>query len=84
MDVPRLVKVADAVRDSESAGVIKVHPRQDEAPAVECVEEIGAQLDISEDTVAVHLRNTFVKLKVNERTTAVTVALRRGIIHLRR
>jgi DNA-binding NarL/FixJ family response regulator len=45
--------------------------------------EIGAQLDISEDTVAVHLRNTFAKLKVNERTTAVTVALRRGIIHLR-
>ena len=45
--------------------------------------EIASRLDISEDTVAVHLRNTFGKLKVNERTTAVTVALRRGIIHLR-
>lgn len=45
--------------------------------------EIAAALNISEDTVAVHLRNTFAKLKVNERTTAVTVALRRGIIHLR-
>jgi two-component system NarL family response regulator len=45
--------------------------------------EIASRLEISEDTVAVHLRNTFVKLKVNERTTAVTVALRRGIIHLR-
>ena len=45
--------------------------------------EIGARLRISEDTVAVHLRNTFAKLRVNERTTAVTVALRRGIIHLR-
>lgn len=45
--------------------------------------EIGARLDISEDTVAVHLRNTFATLKVKERTTAVTVALRRGIIHLR-
>jgi two-component system NarL family response regulator len=46
--------------------------------------EIAAQLEITEDTVSVHLRNTFAKLKVNERTTAVTVALRRGIIHLRR
>jgi two-component system NarL family response regulator len=45
--------------------------------------EIGAALGISEDTVQVHLRNTFAKLQVNERTTAVTVALRRGIVHLR-
>jgi DNA-binding NarL/FixJ family response regulator len=41
-------------------------------------------VNITEDTVAVHLRDTFAKLKVNERTTAVTVALRRGIIHLGR
>jgi DNA-binding NarL/FixJ family response regulator len=46
--------------------------------------EIAAAMNITEDTVAVHLRNTFAKLKVNERTTAVTVALRRGIIHLAR
>jgi len=44
--------------------------------------EIPSRPAISKDTVAVHLRSTFGKLKLNERTTAVTVALR-GIIHLR-
>jgi DNA-binding NarL/FixJ family response regulator len=44
--------------------------------------EIAAELGISEDTVEVHARNMFSKLNVNDRTAAVTVALRRGIIHL--
>jgi DNA-binding NarL/FixJ family response regulator len=44
--------------------------------------EIGAALGITEDTVEVHVRNLFAKLNVNDRTAAVTVALRRGIIHL--
>jgi DNA-binding NarL/FixJ family response regulator len=45
--------------------------------------EIAAALRISEDTAEVHIRNIFVKLNVKDRTAAVTVALRRGIIHLR-
>jgi DNA-binding NarL/FixJ family response regulator len=45
--------------------------------------EIAAELRISEDTVEVHIRNIFTKLNVKDRTAAVTVALRRGIIHLR-
>lgn len=45
--------------------------------------EIAATLRISEDTVEVHAKNIFAKLNVRDRTAAVTVALRRGIIHLR-
>jgi DNA-binding NarL/FixJ family response regulator len=43
--------------------------------------EIGAALGISADTAEVHIRNILAKLKVNDRTAAVHVALRRGIIH---
>ena len=44
--------------------------------------EIAAILGISEETVPVHLKHIFAKLKVNERTAAVNVALRRGIVHI--
>ena len=44
--------------------------------------EIASHLSISEETVEVHLKNIFVKLDVHDRTAAVYVALRRGIIHL--
>jgi DNA-binding NarL/FixJ family response regulator len=44
--------------------------------------EIAGTLGISEETVQVHLKNIFHKLKVNERTAAVNVALRRGIVHI--
>jgi DNA-binding NarL/FixJ family response regulator len=43
--------------------------------------EIATLLGISEETVQVHLKNIFAKLKVGERTAAVNVALRRGIVH---
>ena len=43
--------------------------------------EIAALLNISEETVRVHLKNMFLKLRVSDRTAAVNVALRRGIIH---
>ena len=44
--------------------------------------EIAAILGLSEDTVPVHVKNIFAKLRVNERTAAVNIALRRGIIHI--
>jgi DNA-binding NarL/FixJ family response regulator len=44
--------------------------------------EIGRQLGVSEETVGVHLRNIFSKLDVGDRTAAVNVCLRRGIIHI--
>jgi DNA-binding NarL/FixJ family response regulator len=44
--------------------------------------EIGAVLSIAEDTVKMHVKSILMKLGVNDRTEAVTLALRRGIIHL--
>jgi len=44
--------------------------------------EIGAALDIAEDTVKIHIKNIFGKLKVIDRTQAVVSASQRGIIRL--
>jgi DNA-binding NarL/FixJ family response regulator len=45
--------------------------------------EIAGALAISEETVQAHVKNILAKLKVPDRTAAVTVAVRRGIIHIR-
>jgi DNA-binding NarL/FixJ family response regulator len=44
--------------------------------------EIGGELSIAEDTVKMHVKNILAKLEVNDRTEAVTIAMRRGILHL--
>jgi DNA-binding NarL/FixJ family response regulator len=44
--------------------------------------EIAAALGISDETVQVHVKSIFWKLKVNDRSAAMNVALRRGIVHL--
>jgi DNA-binding NarL/FixJ family response regulator len=44
--------------------------------------EIAGALSIAEDTVKMHVKNILEKLQVSDRTEAVTVALRRGILHL--
>jgi DNA-binding NarL/FixJ family response regulator len=44
--------------------------------------EIGAQLSLSEVTVKSHVKNILAKLGANDRTHAVTIALKRGIIDL--
>jgi DNA-binding NarL/FixJ family response regulator len=45
--------------------------------------EIAAILNISEDTVPVHLKNIFAKLKVNDRNAAMNVAIKRGIVQIK-
>jgi DNA-binding NarL/FixJ family response regulator len=45
--------------------------------------EIGMALSISDQTVHAHAKNIFSKLKVGDRMAAVSLALRRGIIHLK-
>lgn len=42
--------------------------------------EIAGRLSIGEDTVKMHLRNVMRKLDVNDRTHAVMLAVRRGLI----
>jgi DNA-binding NarL/FixJ family response regulator len=44
--------------------------------------EIAAQLSITEETVKGHIKNIFNKLSANDRTHAVTIGLKRGIIDL--
>ena len=44
--------------------------------------DIADQLFISEETVKVHVRHILEKLGANDRTQAVTIAVRRGIIRL--
>jgi DNA-binding NarL/FixJ family response regulator len=41
---------------------------------------VAAQLAVSEDTVKAHMKNIMSKLGANDRTHAVTIALKRGII----
>jgi DNA-binding NarL/FixJ family response regulator len=44
--------------------------------------EIAAQLSITEETVKGYVKNIMAKLRANDRTHAVTIGLKRGIIHL--
>lgn len=48
----------------------------------EANKQIAGILGLSEETVKTHVRNILGKLQVRDRTEAVTVALRRGIIRL--
>ena len=44
--------------------------------------EIAVQLSIADETVKSHITNIIVKARANDRTHAVTIALKRGIIEL--
>jgi two-component system NarL family response regulator len=44
--------------------------------------EIAVSLGITEETTQVHVKNILSKLHVKDRTAAVNVAVRRGIIHI--
>jgi DNA-binding NarL/FixJ family response regulator len=43
---------------------------------------VAGELNISEETVKAHMRSILAKLSANDRTHAVTIALKRGIIEL--
>jgi DNA-binding NarL/FixJ family response regulator len=44
--------------------------------------QIADQLSISENTVNFHIKNLVDKLQANDRTHAVTIALRRGLLQI--
>jgi DNA-binding NarL/FixJ family response regulator len=44
--------------------------------------EVAEQLSVGEETVKVHMKNILSKLRAKDRTHAVTIALKRGIIHM--
>jgi two-component system NarL family response regulator len=44
--------------------------------------EIAAQLNISDETAHGHVKNILAKLSVHDRTAAVAIAVRRGIVHM--
>jgi DNA-binding NarL/FixJ family response regulator len=45
--------------------------------------EVGTMLGITEGTVQIHVKNIFGKLRVNDRTGAVQVAVRRGLVQMK-
>jgi len=44
--------------------------------------DVAGAIGRSDETVKIHLKNIFAKLRVTDRTQAVTMALARGLIHL--
>ena len=73
-------------RLAERAGNAHLTPR--EVQVIELIsqgmrnKDIAATLGISFETAQVHVKNILAKLKVQDRTAAVSVAVRRGIIQL--
>jgi DNA-binding NarL/FixJ family response regulator len=82
----RRLSASVAQRLAEHVGEEPISPRELEVLSLMAAgkrnKEIADELSIAEDTVKMHVRNIFSKLQVNDRTEAVTIALRRGIIHL--
>ena len=95
-DLPRIVREVHAggrplspdvlARLEERAASPSLTPREVEVMRLVAAgrrdKEIALALSISSQTARVHMKNIFAKLGVSDRTEAMGVALRRGIIHL--
>lgn len=95
-DLPRIVREVHAggrtlppdvlARLEERAASPTLTPREIEVMRLVAAgrrdKEIALALSISSQTARVHMKNIFAKLGVSDRTEAMSVALRRGIIHL--
>jgi two-component system, NarL family, response regulator len=75
-----------AVRLAEHVSDERLSPREIEVLSLIAAgnsnKMISAQLGLSEETTKAHVKNIIAKLRAHDRTHAVTVALRRGIIQL--
>ena len=95
-DVPRIVREVYAgqqtlppdvaARLQERAAQRALTPREIEVMKLVAAgrrdKEIALALAISTQTARVHMKNIFLKLGVSDRTEAMSVAIRRGIIHI--
>jgi DNA-binding NarL/FixJ family response regulator len=95
-DLPRIVREVHAGRRSlppdvlarleERAASPTLTPREIEVMKLVASgrrdKEIAVALSISSQTARVHMKNIFAKLGVSDRTEAMSVAIRRGIIHI--
>jgi len=93
LDAIRAVWAGKKILNAEVAAELATHAADDvlSAREIEVLSLIAAgnsnkliadQLAISEDTVKGHIKSILSKLSVNDRTHAVTAALKRGIIEL--
>jgi DNA-binding NarL/FixJ family response regulator len=93
LDTIRAVHAGQKRIPPEVAAEIADHAAEDELTAREldvlrliaagnANKEIAAQLSIGEETVKGHVTNILAKLGANDRTHAVTIGLKRGIIEL--
>jgi DNA-binding NarL/FixJ family response regulator len=93
LDTIRAVHAGQKRLSSEAAAEIAEHatddaltPRETDVlrliAAGNANKEIAAQLGLTEETVKSHVKNILVKLGVNDRTHAVTMGLKRGIIEI--
>jgi DNA-binding NarL/FixJ family response regulator len=93
LDAIRNVHAGRRHLQSEIANGIAIHAIDDALSAREIEilrliatgnanKEVARLLGVSEDTVKSHVKSIFAKLYVNDRTHAVTVAAKRGIIDL--
>jgi DNA-binding NarL/FixJ family response regulator len=82
----RFIPSEIAERLSEGFPHSDLTPREQEVLA--CVaqglsnKEIARNLGTAAGTIKIHIQNILQKLKANDRTEAVTLAIRRGILHL--
>jgi len=93
LDTIRVVHKGQKRIPPEVAAELAMHTTEDELTARELEilkliaqgnanKEIAAQLSVREDTVKSHVGNILDKLGANDRTHAVTIGLKRGIIEL--
>jgi DNA-binding NarL/FixJ family response regulator len=75
-----------ATQVAEHAGDTKLTPREIEVlkllAAGNSNNSLAEKLSVSEETVKMHVKNILSKLDANDRTHAVTIAVKRGIMNL--
>jgi len=78
---------------AEIAGILSEHVGREELTPTEATvlrmivggmsnKEIGFALDVTENTVKTHVRNIFGKIGVSDRTSAATLAIKRGLVRI--